>query len=124
MHDEENDVMKDEEQPAPEVPGKRQGMAREDKLALTLISGLSAVLIVLLMLAARTIMGAFGYVMDTATAGVGFKTAFLVSIGISFFFMLIFALFAGDGVVGELGLMIVGFFVMITFFTLSIALMF
>lgn len=100
---------------------KKQKMAREDKIALIGISTIGAAFVISVLLALRFALGWFGYVTDAASDGIGFKSAFITSIGISFFFMLIFALFAGDGVVGELGLMVAGFFVMIVFFTLSIA---
>jgi hypothetical protein len=60
-------------------------------------------------------------VKDAVDAGIGFRNAFFVSFGLSFFFMIIFSLFAGDGFVGELGIMLGGYFVMLVFFTVSIA---
>jgi hypothetical protein len=98
-----------------------KGMAKEDKIALTLIAGFTALLFITLLAVIRYVLGMFGYVVATASDGVGFKSAFISSIGISFFMMLVFALCGGDGVVGELGVMLIGFFVMVIFFTISIA---
>lgn len=101
---------------------KKKAVAREDKVALLVLSLLSAFIVVAILYAIKVILQMFGVVLDTAADGIGFKSAFVASVGLSFIFMLIFALFAGDGVIGELGVMLIGFFVMIAFFTVSIAL--
>ena len=50
------------------------------------------------------------------------RDAFLTALPLSFAVIILFALVAGDGLVGELGAMLLGFFVMLIFFTGSIAL--
>lgn len=97
-------------------------MAREDKIALTVISVIGAVVVLVLLYALRVLLQISGIVIDASSDGIGFRSAFFASLGISFVFMIIFAFFAGDGVIGELGIMLTGFFVMIVFFTVSIAL--
>lgn len=100
---------------------KKTGVPREDKVALLVILLGSAAIIIGILYAIRALLQMFGVVLDTAADGVGFRSAFIAAVGLSFFFMLIFALFAGDGVIGELGVMLFGFFIMIAFFTVSIA---
>jgi hypothetical protein len=67
--------------------------------------------------------GLLGIAIGAAETGVGVRDAFLVSVPISFAVILLFALVAGDGLVGELGVMLIGFFVMLLFFTGSIAIL-
>lgn len=65
--------------------------------------------------------GVFGLAVG-ASAGVGFKGALIAAIAVSVLLMVVFAVVAGDGAFGELTTMVIGFFVMVAFFTVSIAL--
>lgn len=101
-----------------------KGLTREDQIFLTFASIFLAALIVMLMFLIKITMALFGLSVDEASLGIGFKEAFISSVFISFFFMIVFAVIAGDGFIGELGLMIACFFVMLVFFTISIAYIF
>lgn len=85
-------------------------------LAVICLVGLGAVLLV------ESLFDLIGVALGAAQDGVGFRAAFLVSVPIGFGVILIFALIAGDGLVGELGMMLVGFLVLVFFFTGAIAL--
>jgi hypothetical protein len=65
--------------------------------------------------------GMFGLAVG-ASAGVGFRDAFIAAIVVSVLLMIVFAVVAGDGALGELTTMVIGFFVMVALFTVSIAL--
>ncbi|MDW3118001.1 hypothetical protein [Roseovarius sp.] len=65
--------------------------------------------------------GVFGLAVGVS-AGVGFRDAFIAAIVVSVLLMIVFAVVAGDGALGELTTMVIGFFVMVAFFTVSIAL--
>jgi hypothetical protein len=69
-----------------------------------------------------TMLGPMGGAVGAIQAGVGLRDAFLTALPLSFAVIILFALVAGDGLVGELGAMLLGFFVMLIFFTGSIAL--
>lgn len=106
------------------VPERRQGMAREDKIALGVIGAIIGGIFIGGALAVRWVGAtAFG-VFAGAGAGMGFGSAFIAAIVIAFFVMIIFALVAGDGMIGELPTMLVGFFIMVAFFTASLAILF
>ena len=53
--------------------------------------------------------------------GVGLKTAALWSFGVTFVMFIVFALVAGEGVLGELEFMLLGFFLFFVIITLLIA---
>ena len=53
--------------------------------------------------------------------GLGLKTAAIISFFVTVVVLLVFAVAAGDGVVGELPVMLLGFFVFFLFFWLMIA---
>ena len=92
-------------------------MEKEDKVAFSVM--LAALLG--LMLGVKIVGGAiFGW-FDAADAGIGFKDALIVAVILSVVLLVVFALVAGDGVIGELPSMLIGFFIMTGFFTLSIA---
>jgi hypothetical protein len=105
-------------------PGRRdrRGLEREDRIALGVIGLAGAVVVIGCLLAARWLLAGVTGVIDLETGGVGWRDAFVAGIVASVGFVLVFALFAGDGVVGELPTMLAGFFVMLAFFTVSIAL--
>lgn len=55
---------------------------------------------------------------------IGIKNAAIVSFFVSLIVMLIFAIFSGDGIIGELPFMIGGFFIFFVFLFLLISLIF
>ena len=107
----------------PEPKPKPRGMPREDKVAFGLI--LAAVCLVGLGLiwGLGGLLDLLGVPIGAAETGVGLRDAFLVSVPIAFAVIILFTLVAGDGLVGELGVMITGFFVMLLFFTGAIAIL-
>lgn len=96
-------------------------MPREDKMAFGVILGLICLIGLGLIWALSGALGLFGVAVGATQAGIGLRDAFLISVPISFAVIILFALVAGDGVVGELGMMLIGFFVMLIFFTGAIA---
>jgi hypothetical protein len=96
-------------------------MAREDKIVLSVIIAVLSLLFIGGLLLIQAGLALFGYATEGMSDGIGMRSAFLISLAISFIFMIVFASIAGDGVVGELGLMLVGYFIMVIFFTVSIA---
>ena len=96
-------------------------MEKEDKIAFSAMLVVLCALIFGLMWGVKVVGGAlFGW-FDAADAGVGFKDALVTGVILSTVLLVLFALVAGDGVVGELPSMIIGFFVLTLFFTFSIA---
>ncbi|MBC6438723.1 MAG: hypothetical protein GDA52_11510 [Rhodobacteraceae bacterium] len=95
----------------------KQPIPTEDKVLL----GLLAVFALGVILGVRWVMVAVFDAAVGASAGVGFREAFIASLVISFFLIVVFALVAGDGALGELTMVIFGFFLMVAFFTISIA---
>lgn len=53
--------------------------------------------------------------------GLGLKTASIISVVVTFIALIVMAIAAGDGLIGELQYMIAGFFAFFVFFTLFIA---
>lgn len=113
--------MADEDRKAPE---RWQGMAREDKIALIVIGAVLGGLFVAAALAVRWVGATVFGIFVGAGAGMGFGSAFIAALVIAFAFMIVFALVAGDGMIGELPTMLVGFFIMVAFFTATLAIMF
>jgi hypothetical protein len=102
-------------------PKEPRRMPIEDKVAFGAILFVIGGLIIGALMLIRYFLGTMVVVADGMSQGVGLRTAFLWAIGLSVTFMVLFALVAGDGVIGELTVMLVGFFVMLIFFTFSIA---
>ena len=96
-------------------------MPRKNKIAFGIL--LVAVCVVLLGLiwAVSAALGLFGVAIGAAEAGFGLRDALLVSIPIALAVILLLALVAGDGLAGELGVMLIGFFVLLIFSTVAIA---
>ena len=96
-------------------------MEKEDKIAFSAILVVSCALILGLLWAVK-LVGAvlFGW-FDDANVGVGFKDALISGTILSTLLLVLFALVAGDGIVGELPSMLLGFAIFTAFFTLSIA---
>jgi hypothetical protein len=59
--------------------------------------------------------------MATLEPGVGLKTAAIWSFGVTFVMFLLFAIVAGDGLLGEIQFMLGGFFLFFVIITLLIA---
>ena len=62
----------------------------------------------------------FGW-FDAADAGLGIKSSLIAAVVISTILILLFTVVAGDGLVGELPSVVIGFFLLTAFFTFSIA---
>ena len=58
---------------------------------------------------------------STSDNGLGYKEALAYSTGLSALLIVLFALVAGDGIIGELPSMLVGFALFTLFFTMSLA---
>lgn len=106
---------------APE-PQPNRG-AREDRIAFGVLLGLICLIGFGLIWGLTGLLDLLGIAAEAAGAGIGLRDAFLISIPISFSVIILFALVAGDGLIGELGAMLIGFFVMLLFFTGSIAIL-
>lgn len=94
---------------------------KDDKIALALLLAVIFGATVGALLVVRWFFAGVLGILDLNTGGVGWSSAFIFAIGLSFIFMVIFAIVAGDGVLGELGIMVVSYFIMVLFFTVSIA---
>ena len=99
-------------------------MSREDKIVFGIAAGLFLAICVGIMLLTRWFLGTFFGMFQAIDSGIGIRDAFLTGTGLSFLTIISFAIVAGEGVVGELPTMIVGLFILIIFFTLSIAMVF
>ena len=97
-------------------------MEKEDKIAFGLLSIVLCVILVAALYGIK-IFGAalFGWFEQSGSTGLGFKEAFFYATGLSTVLIILFALFAGDGVFGELLTMVISFFLFTLFFTVSIA---
>ncbi|WP_019592392.1 hypothetical protein [Thioalkalivibrio sp. ALRh] len=101
------------------------GDRRDSGLALRILLGtsaLAALLVALIVLgAAVTLPGLSEWVAITFDDGIGLQMAALVAAIVSVLVMLVFALAAGEGLIGELQFMIPGFFLFFVFFWLLLA---
>lgn len=101
------------------------GDRRDSRLALRILLGasaLAALLVALIVLgAAVTLPGLSEWVATTFDDGLGLQMAALVAAIVSVLIMLVFALAAGEGLIGELQFMIPGFFLFFVFFWLLLA---
>lgn len=101
------------------------GDLRDSRVALRIllgISGLVALLVALVVLAAATTLpGLSGWVSVTFDSGIGLKNAAIAAAVISVTVMVVFALAAGEGIIGEIQFMIPGFFLFFVFFWLMLA---
>jgi len=100
-------------------------MVREDKIAISVIATIFFVLIFGVMKTVKwmgtTVFGLF----EAGSQGISYTSAFLMAICLSFVLIIIFAIISGGGeLLGELPFVIIGFFTLIVFFTLSIAFIF
>jgi len=106
---------------APE-PHPNRG-AREDRIAFGVIIGLICIIGFCLIWGLAALLDLLGIAAEATDAGIGIRDAFLISTPISFSVIILFALVAGDGLVGEMGAMLIGFLVLLLFFTGSIAIL-
>lgn len=97
----------------------------ERRKALRILTGVSvlvALLVALVVLgAATTLPGLSTWVAETFNSGIGLQKAALVSAIVSVVVLIVFAVAAGDGLLGEIQFMIPGFFAFFVFFWLLIA---
>ena len=97
-------------------------MEKEDKIAFSILAAIFLAVVFGVMLLVKFVGASlFGWFEASEATGIGFKESFTYAIGVSIFLMVFFALFAGDGLIGELPTMLIGFFVFVGFFTFSIA---
>jgi hypothetical protein len=98
---------------------------RDSRLALRILLGFSALvafLVALIVLAAATTLpGLSEWVAVNFDSGIGLKNAAIAAAVISVTVMIVFALAAGEGLIGEIQFMIPGFFLFFVFFWLMIA---
>ncbi|WP_018169212.1 hypothetical protein [Thioalkalivibrio sp. ALMg9] len=103
----------------------RRSDRRDSRLALRILLGTStlvALLVALLVLAAAvSLPGLSDWVALTFDDGMGLKNAALVAAIVSVLVSIVFALAAGEGLIGELQFMIPGFFLFFVFFWLMLA---
>jgi hypothetical protein len=100
-------------------------MAREDKIGLSIIAAILFVIIFFIMKVVKwlgtNILGIF----EAGSSGVTYTSAFLISFFLSVFLIIIFAVVSGGGdLLGELPFVLIGFFMLLVFFTFSIAFIF
>ena len=99
-------------------------MEREDKIAFSVLLVIVCGVLFGLMWGVHFLGSSlFGW-FDAADAGVGFKSSLIVSVVISTTLIVLFAVVAGDGLLGELPTIVIGFFLLTGFFTFSIAWLF
>lgn len=96
---------------------RKKPMATEDKVLLAIL----AASVVGILYLARWVMVALFDMTAGASTGIGFRDAFVAALILSTLLIIVFALVGGDGILGEFTSMIIGFFVMVLFFTISIA---
>ncbi|AGA31952.1 hypothetical protein TVNIR_0241 [Thioalkalivibrio nitratireducens DSM 14787] len=98
---------------------------RDSRLALRILLGFSALVALLVALvvlaAAVTLPGLSEWVAVTFDSGIGLKNAAIIAAVIAVTVMIVFALAAGEGIIGEIQFMIPGFFLFFVFFWLMIA---
>ncbi len=96
--------------------------ARFARRALLGTSALAALLIAILLLALATSMPLLSeWVTATFNDGIGLRAAALAAMVVSVVMIIVLAVFAGDGLIGELQFMIPGFFLFFVFFWLMLA---
>ena len=88
-------------------------------VTLLVICGLVVLSIVLLALI--FLPGTFAWVVQLFEPGVGLKLASILGFFVATILFIVFAIFAGDGLLGELQFMIGGFLVFFLIFTVMIA---
>ncbi len=101
------------------------GDQRESRKAMRILYGasvLGALFVALVVFgAAVTLPGISEWVAATFDSGIGLPRAAIVAAVVSVVILIVFAVAAGEGLVGEIQFMISGFFVFFVFFWLLIA---
>lgn len=97
-------------------------MERDDKIALGVVGVVLGASSLITLFTIRWFFAGVLGVIDLGSGGIGWGASFWISVFLSVLFVVLFALIAGDGVVGEFSFMMVSFFVLLAFFTVSIAL--
>lgn len=95
-------------------------MQKEDKVAFAVLLIITAGAITFLLWAIKFVGEAlFGW-FEISAVGLDIKDALLYGTGVSAVLISLFTIIAGDGLLGELPTLLVGFFTLNIFFTLSI----
>lgn len=94
---------------------------RDDKIAAGVVGGVLAVAVIGVLLAVRWLFAGVLGILSLEDGGMGYETAFITSLVVSFVFVLAFAAVGGDGIIGEFGFMVIAYLLMVVFFTLSLA---
>lgn len=98
---------------------------QDSRRALRILYGLSflaAFLVALIVFAAAvTLPGLSEWVVENFDDGIGLKGAALISAAVSVFVLVVFAIAAGEGLIGEIQFMISGFFLFFVFFWVLVA---
>lgn len=90
----------------------------------------AAVLLTILALAVLALLGwgiaqasptALSWIDQTFTPGLGLKAGAVIAAIVSFLLLILFAIVAGDGLIGEIQFMILGFFMFFFFFWIMTA---
>ena len=101
------------------------GDLRDSRFALRVLLGFSALIAflvaVVVLAAATTLPGLSEWVGTTFDSGIGLKNSAIIAAVIAVTVLIVFALAAGDGLIGEIQFMIPGFFLFFVFFWLMIA---
>lgn len=99
-------------------------MTRTDKIAfvvlLAVVCGVGLGGLWLVKSAGIAVFGLFA----AGSEGLSWRGAFGISVGLGMTAIILFALVSGDGLLGELPTVLAGFFLLVSFFTVSLALMF
>ncbi len=99
----------------------RDEQQRATKLTIGLTALALVMFLILVWVAASIGPSMLASMNDTFSAGVGLKGAAIAAAVVSFVVLITFAVFAGDGLLGELQFMIPGFFLFYMFFWLMLA---
>lgn len=95
--------------------------ADERRTAAVIVGALLLVGAITIGTAALLLPEAIGAMQATFAPGMGLKTATLIGFGVTVCVLVVFAVAAGDGLIGELPVMLGGFFVFWVLITLMLA---
>lgn len=98
---------------------------KDSRLALRLLLGLTVLVAfavaLIVMGILMTVPALSPWVAETFNSGIGLQTSAIISAIVSVIVLVIFAVSAGEGLLGEIQFMIAGFFLFFVFFWLLIA---
>ena len=100
-------------------PGRADRRDRGEAVRIAL--GLAAIVVVLALAAVLLGPMAQAFFADSLAPGLGVKAAFAWGFGVAFTVFVVFAVVAGDGVIGELPIMLAAFLAFWAIFSLTIA---